>query len=92
MENVGVFDVVIVLALIAMAVGGLALWLRGGRVEKKADARLQKIIDDPSLPEFVREAARKAQAVNLTAPADAIAGELISVKARLAELERKIGG
>ncbi len=89
-DSIGFFDIIIVVALIALAVGGAALWLRGGRVEKKADAKLQKVIDDTTLPDFVREAARKAQAVNITAPADAIAGELISVKARLAELERRI--
>lgn len=85
-----IWTIILIVAIVLLVAVGLSMWLKGGRVERKLDARLQTIIDDPDLPKFVREAAQKAQEVNLTAGADWIQGELGGIKARLKELEDKV--
>lgn len=83
------------LVLIGLAWAFMAKF-KSGDEEKQVDAWLQKRIDDPKTPAFVREQLVKARDLNLQATAQSMDGyrkqvdDMINLKARVAELERRL--
>ena len=98
----------IAVGAVCLVVGVLLAWafmakFKSGNEEEQVDKWLTKRIDDPKTPAFIREQLIKARDLKLQeiaqkmdstrmGIADQLSTEVVSLKARLTELEKKVSG